>query len=112
MRPLVELLASDRDFGRAEETLALFRELAGVVQAQAPDRLAELRRTEREYRERYETAARAAAEDLAGGASVLAGEGRFDDALAYLETFPRRLRASRAWAELEAQKRQIALRRR
>jgi hypothetical protein len=55
-----------------------------------------------------------AVEALAGeieeGATALADEGRFEDALARIRTFPEEHRRSRAWTGLEALKRQIEAR--
>lgn len=70
----------------------------------------EPRPVEREERGRLDAAAEARGEELNLAATVLAGEGRFDDAIAQIETFPRTLRSSRAWSSLEALRRQIEVR--
>lgn len=59
-----------------------------------------------------EAAARALEEEMVEAGTVLAGEGRFDDALAKIETFPRELRNTRAWSSLDGFRRQIEFQRR
>lgn len=59
-----------------------------------------------------EAAARALEEEMVEAGTVLAGEGRFDDALAKIDTFPRELRNTRAWSSLDGFRRQIEFQRR
>jgi len=61
---------------------------------------------------RREAAARALEEEMVETGTVLADEGRFDDALAKIDTFPRDLRNTRAWSSLDGFRRQIEFQKR
>ncbi len=98
-------LVSDPD--QADELLTLFADALQVAPRLAPERRGEILEWQKSFLLRYEAMADAIYDPISEAAAALASEGRPADAVARLQTFPKGLRRSRAWARLEALERQI-----
>jgi hypothetical protein len=106
------LLADEAAYVRHEEVARELSAARDVLSRHAPDRLSELLKLESAYRARCESAAEALHDEYLETATVLSDEGRFDDALAKLETFPKGLRQTKTWNSLQGLQRQIEAHRR
>lgn len=105
-------VAGDADFRRFGELQPRFQEARELASKAGPALIAEIRKLHEDYGSRYEAAAKPHYDRIKEGAPVLAGEQRYDAALAMIETFPPHLRHSGAWKDLERLKQEIERRRR
>jgi cell fate (sporulation/competence/biofilm development) regulator YlbF (YheA/YmcA/DUF963 family) len=93
--------AADASFARFVELQDRFQKARALATRISPERVLEVQRLQTEYVNRYEKAAEPHLRDIQEEAAGLAGEGRFNDALRKIETFPAFLRHSGAWRGLE-----------
>jgi hypothetical protein len=93
--------SADTTFARFVELQERFQKARALATRISPERVLEVQRLQTEYVNRYEKAAEPHVRDIQEEAAGLAGEGRFNDALRKIETFPASLRHSGAWRGLE-----------
>ncbi|HEX7898642.1 MAG TPA: hypothetical protein VF950_12835, partial [Planctomycetota bacterium] len=104
---LKKAVAADPEFLRYEELRPKFqkaRELAGLASTAAVSSLNQL---QQDYSGRYEREAEPHYERIHAAAEQLASEKRYDDALKFIDSFPKHLRGSGAWRGLDRLKTQI-----
>ncbi len=100
-------VAGDPDFSRYAEVMEKAQRARALAARVAPGSIPDIQRAVSDYGERYEKMAEPFYEEIVETANGLAAERRYDDAIKKIETFPAKLRQSRAWKELETIKRRI-----
>jgi hypothetical protein len=105
LKPLVDELragvAADPKFARFAELSEKLQKARELALQGVPARVPEINQLRQDYVGRYEKAAEPHALEIEQTAQVLADERRYDDAIAKIETFPRDLRLSSAWKNLD-----------
>jgi len=111
LREIKDTIAQDSDYAHYESVMTKARQARGLAARVAPNTVPEIQRTVAAYSERYEKMAEPFYAGIVEEANGLTVERRYDDAIKKIETFPKPLRQSQAWKNLEGLKRQIELRR-
>ncbi len=112
LEELKAAVAADAGFRRFGELQPRFQQARELAARAGPAMIAEISKLHEDYASRYEGAAQPHYERIKEAAPVLAGEQRYDAALAMIETFPPHLRLSGAWKDLERLKQDIERRKR
>jgi hypothetical protein len=111
LKPLVDELragvAADPKFARFAELSEKLQKARELALQGVPGRVPEINQLRQDYVGRYERAAEPHALEIEQTAQVLADERRYDDAIAKIETFPRDLRLSSAWKNLDRLRQEI-----
>ena len=104
---LKKAVASDPEFRRYEELVPKFQKARELAALASPAAVASLNQLQSEYGGRYEKEAEPHYENIHAAAEQLASEKRYDDALKFIDSFPKHLRSSGAWRGLQRLKDQI-----
>jgi hypothetical protein len=97
---LKKAVAADQDLKDYPKVLPLFEKARDQAARTIAVRLPEIQKLMVDYNARYEKAAEAPYAEIREGATVLADERRYPDALRLIETFPAHLRHTAAWKGL------------
>jgi hypothetical protein len=111
LQEIKEAIARDPEYAQYEAIMAKAQQARGLAARVAPTTVPEIQKTIAPYSEKYEKMAEPFYAPIVEEANGLTQERRYEDALKKIETFPRNLRQSQAWKNLEGLKRQIELRR-
>ncbi len=109
--PLLDALkkgvAEDLEFRRYDELQARFQEARGFAALASPSAISTLQLLQQDYSGRYEKAAEPFYADIHEAAEALAREGRYDDALRHIDSFPKQFRKSGVWRSLDRLREQV-----
>ncbi len=103
------MIAQDPAHAQYEAVMAKVQQARGLAARVAPTSVPEIQQMVSPYSERYEKMAEPHYAEIVEVANGLTRERRYDDAIKKIETFPKPLRQSQAWKNLEGLKRQIEL---
>jgi len=112
LEELKAAVTADREFKRYGELKPKFQQARDLAARMGAGAVVDVQQLQQEYTGRYEKEAAPHYERINEGATVLAAERRFDDALKMIDTFPAYLRHSGAWRELERLRQDIERRKR
>jgi hypothetical protein len=106
LEELKKAVADDAEFQRFLELLPKFQKARELAARAGPSAVSSLNALQQDYAGRYEKEAEPHYQRIQAAAEQLASERRYDDALKYIDSFPKHLRGSGAWRGLERLKEQ------